>query len=232
MGENLNCVLLISGGLDSTTLLHYLVKKKPYKKVYGITFLYGQKHSREIEYAKWQMDLLGMKHHYIVDLSGIAPLLREGSVLIKGSKDIPHLDTIPIAERIQPPTYVPNRNMIFLSLASAWAESLEISDVFYSAQAQDEYGYWDCTESFVARMNQVFSLNRKHRITVHAPFLNMLKKEILELGYQLGVDYGHTWSCYRGEEKACGNCPTCIERLKAFEDIGQKDPLPYMEKIK
>ncbi len=230
MTNSKNCVLLISGGLDSVTLLHYLVRQEQYKNVFGLSFLYGQKHSREIECARWQMNFLGMEHHTIVDLSVISPLLKDGSTLIKGSPDIPQLNEIPLNERIQPPTYVPNRNMIFLSLASAWAESSGISDVFYSAQAHDEYGYWDCTESFVIRMNHVLALNRKHCITIHAPFLKMTKKDVLALGYQLGVDYAHTWSCYRGEEKACGNCPTCIERLKAFKEIGQKDPLPYLNK--
>lgn len=223
-----NCALLISGGLDSVTLLHHLVKEKHYKIVYGISFLYGQKHSREIECAKWQMNSLGMKHHHVVDLSVMASLLKNGSTLIKGGGDVPQLKDIPVSERVQPPTYVPNRNMIFLAISSAWAESLGIRDVFYSAQAQDEYGYWDCTESFVFGMNQVFALNRKHCITIHAPFLKKSKKEIIELGLRLGVDYAHTWSCYRGEEKACGNCPTCIERLNAFEAVGTKDPIPYV----
>lgn len=228
MVENKKCVLLISGGLDSVTLLHYLVKEKKYNEVYGISFLYGQKHSREIECAKWQMNILGMKHHYVLNISTISSLLKGGSVLIKGGRDVPRLVDIPVAERIQPPTYVPNRNMIFLAIGSAWAESLGIFDVFYSAQAQDEYGYWDCTEAFVKKMNDVLALNRKHSLTLHAPFLKMSKKEILEMGYRLGVDYAYTWSCYRGEKKACGECPTCIERLKAFEAIGHSDPLPYL----
>ncbi|MGC8739363.1 MAG: 7-cyano-7-deazaguanine synthase QueC [Candidatus Hydrogenedens sp.] len=228
MEHTKNCVLLISGGLDSVTLLHYLVKEESYKNVYGLSFLYGQKHSREIECAKWQMNSLSMKHHHILDLSVMAPLLKDGSALILGGKDVPQLKDIPVVERGQPPTYVPNRNMIFLAIGSAWAESLGVTDVFYSAQAQDEYGYWDCTESFVTKINQVFALNRKHCITIHAPFLKKSKKEILALGFQLGVDYAHTWSCYGGEETACGICPTCIERLNAFKAVGEKDPIPYL----
>ncbi len=227
MAENENCVLLISGGMDSVTLLHYLVKEKQYENVYGVSFLYGQKHFREIECARWQMNVLGMKYHHVLDLSVMKLLLKDGSTLIKGGQDIPRLEDIPVEERIQPPTYVPNRNMIFLAIASAWAEAIGVGDVFYSAQAHDEYGYWDCTEIFVARMNHVLELNRKHKINIHAPFLKMSKQEILELGYRLGVDYAHTWSCYRGEEKACGECPTCVERLKAFESIGRKDPIAY-----
>ncbi len=227
MAENKECVLLISGGMDSVTLLHYLVKEMKYKNVYGISFLYGQKHFREIECARWQMNILEMKYHYVLDLSEMASLLKGGSTLIQGGQDIPRLEDIPEGERLQPPTYVPNRNMMFLAIASAWAEAIGVSDVFYSAQAHDEYGYWDCTESFVERMNQVLELNRKHKINIYAPFLKISKQEILELGYRLGVDYSHTWSCYRGEEKACGECPTCVERLKAFEGIGKKDPILY-----
>ncbi len=230
MAKQKQCVLLISGGLDSVTLLHYLVKEKRYDEVYGISFIYGQKHFKEIECAKWQMKELGMEHHEVVDLSNIKILLKGGSTLIQGGEEIPRLDEIPVEERTQPPTYVPNRNMIFLSLAFAWAETLGISEVFYSAQAHDEYGYWDCTGEFVQNINQVISLNRKHRISLYAPFLKKTKKEILEIGYRLGVNYAYTWSCYRGEEVACGNCPTCIERLKAFEAIGRKDPIPYQNK--
>ncbi len=224
-----SCVLLLSGGLDSVTLLHYLMKEKGYKQVYGITFLYGQKHIKEIECATWQMDFLNMQHHQIIDLNVISPLLQAGSALIKGGKEIPRLNEIPVHERMQSPTYVPNRNMIFLSIAGAWAETIEVPEVFYSAHAEDEYGYWDCTKGFVKEMNNIFSLNRKHKITVEAPFLMLTKKEILEIGRKLEVDYSHTWSCYRGEEIACGNCPTCVERLKAFSSIGVDDPLPYQK---
>jgi len=224
-----SCVLLLSGGLDSVTLLHYLVKKRIYQQVYGLTFLYGQKHSKEVECAKWQMNFLNMQNHQIIDLNVISPLLQAGSALIRGGKEIPRLDEIPVHERLQSPTYVPNRNMIFLSIAAAWAEAMEISEVFYSAHIEDEYGYWDCTKEFVEKINNIFSLNRKHKITVEAPFLKLAKKKILEIGHKLEVDYSYTWSCYRGEEVACGNCPTCVERLKAFASIGLIDPLPYQK---
>ena len=127
----------------------------------------------------------------------------------------------------QPPTYVPNRNMMLLSTAVAYAEARGIHNVFYGAQAHDEYGYWDCTPSFIERLNHVLELNRRDVVTVHAPFVDKKKSELVPLGTELGVDFSHTWSCYRGGEIACGTCPTCVERLKAFLEAGADDPLPY-----
>jgi len=127
----------------------------------------------------------------------------------------------------QPPTYVPNRNMMLLSMAVAYAEAHRIRNVFYGAQAQDEYGYWDCTSDFVDRINGVLELNRRDRVTVHAPFVGMRKAETVRLGLRLGVDFSHTWSCYRGGERACGTCPTCVERLHAFAAVGADDPIAY-----
>jgi 7-cyano-7-deazaguanine synthase len=138
---------------------------------------------------------------------------------------VPDLDAIRREQRDQPPTYVPNRNMVLLSLAAAYAETVGAETVFYGAQAQDEIGYWDCTLEFVERLNAVLSLNRGRKITVRAPFADMRKSDVLRLGLELGVDYARTWTCYRGAEKACGTCPSCVERSKAFETVGVPDPL-------
>ncbi|HLY28050.1 MAG TPA: 7-cyano-7-deazaguanine synthase, partial [Aggregatilineales bacterium] len=127
----------------------------------------------------------------------------------------------------QPPTYVPNRNMIFLGLAVAYAESQDASDVYYGAQRHDLYGYWDTTPQFLEQLNAVYRLNRKSTLQIKAPFINDSKADLLRLGLELGVDYGKTWSCYVGQDKACGHCPTCAERLAAFREVGIKDPLPY-----
>jgi len=115
--------------------------------------------------------------------------------------------------------------MIFLSLAVAFAESRECSVVFYGAQAQDEYGYWDCTPDFVERLNAVLSLNRRAPLRIEAPLVAKDKAECVKMGLALGVDFLHTWSCYRGEERPCRVCPTCVERRKAFEAAGVPDPL-------
>lgn len=127
----------------------------------------------------------------------------------------------------QPITYVPNRNMIFLALAAAFAESLGADAVFYGAQRHDLYGYWDTTPDFLERLNHVYALNRKTPVHIRAPFVHHSKADLLRIGLDLGVDYGQTWSCYRGETLACGRCPTCAERLQAFAEVGVPDPLEY-----
>jgi len=137
-------------------------------------------------------------------------LIAGGSALTDAAIRVPDLENLSGKQRRQPPTYVPNRNMLFLSLAAAYAEARGIRDVFYGAQAQDEYGYWDCTVDFVNRINHILRLNRGKAVTVHAPFALMKKADVLKIGLELGVDYRHTWSCYRGGKKPCGTCPTCV----------------------
>jgi 7-cyano-7-deazaguanine synthase len=117
--------------------------------------------------------------------------------------------------------------MIFLALAAAFAESQGVSEIFYGAQRHDMYGYWDTTPEFLEQLNQVYGLNRKTPVEILAPFVSWSKTDIVRKGLELGVDYGRTWSCYEGLAAACGRCPTCAERLKAFEEVGVVDPLPY-----
>jgi 7-cyano-7-deazaguanine synthase len=111
--------------------------------------------------------------------------------------------------------------MVLLALAAAYAEAKGVQDVFYGAQRQDEYGYWDCSGKFVERLNDVLSLNRGKPVRVHAPFARMRKAEVLRLGLELGVDYEHTWTCYRGGAKPCGTCPSCVERDAAFREVSR-----------
>jgi 7-cyano-7-deazaguanine synthase len=217
-------VAIVSGGMDSVTLLHYLKKRKNRNPVV-LTFTYGQKHTREIESAKYQVNLLGCSVHKIVDLSLLIPAF-ESSALISDTINIPNIASV--SGDPQPPTYVPNRNMIFLAIAAAFAETLNINEIYYGAQAHDLYGYWDTTPQFLERINELLLLNRKNKIQVHAPLIQFSKSDVLRLGLELDVDYANTWSCYRGGSKACGKCPTCAERLAAFEDVGITDPLPYV----
>ncbi len=147
------------------------------------------------------------------------------SALVADGLSIP--DITQVANNPQPVTYVPNRNMIFLALAAAYAETAGAKVVYYGAQSHDMYGYWDTTADFLQRLNDLFALNRKTPIQVNAPFVNYTKTDILRRGLKLGVDYSQTWSCYKGQEKACGKCPTCAERLQAFANVGIPDPLPY-----
>lgn len=222
-----SALVLLSGGLDSTTLLHYMKKTVGYAEIDAITFYYGQKHSRELECAAWQAHAAGVRKHQQVDLSFFRELIAGVSALTDSKVELSDLTKLLPEELDQPPSYVPNRNMILLSLAVAYAEAKGIVDVFYGAQPHDRYGYWDCTPKFLARLNAVLSLNRRTAITLHAPFIAMRKSEELRLGLKLKVDYAHTWTCYRGQEKACGSCPSCVERLGAFRDLGIKDPLIY-----
>ena len=224
----MQAVVLVSGGMDSATLLYYVVQKLGYDEVYGLSYAYGQKHDREVEMAKWQCEqLVEVKDWRLIDVSVLGDLTLGASALTDRSIEVPELAALAEDELSQPPTYVPNRNMILLSLAAAYSESRGCRTVFYGAQAQDEYGYWDCTVDFLERLNHLLSLNRRHAVQIQAPFMTMRKVDELRIGQELGVDYGRTWSCYRGGEKACGNCPACVERLKAFAEFGTVDPVEY-----
>ncbi len=220
-------VILLSGGLDSTTLLHHVVHTLGRGPVHALSFHYGQRHARELDCARWQAAAAGVTEHRVIDLAFLGDLLKAGSALIAGGAEVPGLDELDEEQLAQPPTYVPNRNMVLLAMAAAYAEAQGIGDVFYGAQAQDEYGYWDCTTAFLDRINAVLALNRGQAVTIHAPFVAMKKADIIKTGFDLDVDFSHTWSCYRGGEKACGTCPTCVERFRAFRELGAEDPLPY-----
>ncbi|GMV98995.1 MAG: 7-cyano-7-deazaguanine synthase [Candidatus Hydrogenedentota bacterium] len=227
MAGSPGAVVLLSGGLDSSVLLHHAVKQLRKTPVFTLSFDYGQRHARELDCADWQAEAAGVAKHTVLDVSFLGPLVASGTTLVRGGAEVPDFETLCETDLDQPPTYVPNRNMMLLSMAAAYAEAHGVTDVYYGAQARDEYGYWDCTAEFLKRINEVLSLNRRQAITVHAPFVASLKSDAVRLGAELGVDFTHTWSCYRGGVAACGTCPTCVERLKAFADAGLTDPLQY-----
>jgi 7-cyano-7-deazaguanine synthase len=222
-------VAIVSGGLDSVTLLHHLVKEEK-RQTAVITFHYGQKHHKEVQCAIAQAQMVGCSHHLVLDLTVMQPLFA-ASALVSPAVTVPDADSV--RGNPQPITYVPNRNMIFLALAVAYAETCAAMTggstpvVYYGAQQQDIYGYWDTTPDFLERLNEVYQLNRTMPVQIRAPFVTHSKTDILRLGLALGVDYGQTWSCYEGKEVACGRCPTCVERLTAFAEVGMTDPLPY-----
>lgn len=220
-----DCVAIVSGGMDSVTLLHYLTTQMQ-RRPAVITFDYGQKHAKEIDFARWQVAELGIENHFVLDIKTMLPLFGRSALT---SAETPIPNSLDVLGDPQPPTYVPNRNMIFLALAVAYAETQQAKEVFYGAQLHDLYGYWDTTPTFLTRLNEVYSLNRRLAVQIRAPFVEKSKTEIVRLGLQLGVDFAHTWSCYEGREKACGICPTCNERLNAFEAMGMIDPVPYDE---
>lgn len=220
-----SAVVLLSGGVDSSTLLHYVVKRLGVPRVYAVTFLYGQKHHRETEAAAWQARAGGVVAHDIVDMGFFSALTPGASALTDAAVAVPRLVDLEPGARLQPPTYVPNRNMMLLSVAAAYAEARNVHDLFYGAQAQDRYGYWDCSPEFLQRINAVLALNRRMPVTLHAPFVTWRKADEIRLGLELGVDYAHTWTCYRGGLAPCGDCPSCVERQAAFQEVGQPDPL-------
>ena len=217
-------IVLLSGGLDSTTAL-YFAKSQGFDELYAITFLYGQKHDKELKSAQAVAKSVGVKEHKIVNL-----LLNQwhGCSLTDPDMDVKDGN----AERQDiPDTYVPARNMVFLSVAASWADALDITDIFIGVSEVDYSGYVDCREEFIKAMEQAVNLGtvlgaeKKQHITIHAPFMHMTKADEVKLGERLGVDFGLTWTCYRGGDNPCGTCDSCLLRAKAFAEAGVEDPL-------
>lgn len=212
-------VIIVSGGMDSVTLLHDVHSQGD--EIYAITFDYGQRHKKEIGCAKWNCDKLNIPHKIIPlsVLNEIAP-----SSLTRTDTDVPEGEYD--GENMKQ-TVVPNRNMVMLSLAASYAIGIGATKLYYGAHSGDHTIYPDCRPEFVAAMNKVLSLCDWHQIELVVPYLDGNKETILKRGYELGVDYAYTWTCYNGREKACGKCGSCDERLAAFKAIGQNDPLEY-----
>jgi 7-cyano-7-deazaguanine synthase len=211
-------VLILSGGVDSTTLL-YKMHSDGYE-VTAITFNYAQRHKKEITYAKAIAKRLDITHH-VVDLSSLACLLGDSALL--GGMQVPSCHYTKEAAK---KTVVPNRNMIMLSVAAGYAEAHEIAEVFYAAHQNDSTIYPDCRPEFVQALRPAIRLATAwHPVDLRAPFVDMSKAEIVRMGLALEVPYELTWSCYRGEERPCRTCPTCIEREEAFALNGRQDPL-------
>ncbi len=214
-------VIILSGGLDSSTMLYYY-KNKNYD-VSALTFFYGQKHNTEIECAK-NICRKTNTLHKVIDLNFMKDLLEGSNALTTDSIQVPTLQTV-IGDP-QPITYVPYRNQLMLSIALSYAETIQATMVCFGAQKHDEYtGYWDCTPRFVDAINNVSSLNRKNKIKVVAPFVEMSKSEEIILAKHCGLNFADTISCYKGTN--CGECPTCKDRIKAFCVAGEKDPIKY-----
>lgn len=219
------CVIPVSGGLDSSSILYYVKSKRPeFDEIHTVTFDYGQRHSKEINCA---IDLVldVVKSHKIIDVNFIKQLFTTSSIT---NSDIDVAKTADVLGDPQTVNYVPNRNMIMLSICTGYAESINADTVFHgSAQVDSEAGYWDGTPEFLDRMNNINSLNRRDRVNIEAPLLHMSKQEIVKLGISCGLDMSKTWTCYEGGEKACGKCTACSSRIKGFIDNKLIDPIPY-----
>jgi len=227
-----NKVVVLSGGLDSTTMLYDIVNRVGNRRVHALSFDYGQKHTIELDKASLSCKKLDVKHT-IVDMRFLGDMVSGVSALINGSGiSVPNIKDV--LGDPAPVTEVPYRNMIMCSLALAYAQSNDIDEVYLGIQAHDQYGYWDTTVPFMEAINSVSSLNRKHSIKISAPYANKSKAEEIKIGNWLELPYEDTWSCYEGPNdklEACGTCPTCSERIVAFAKFGKPDPIEYSIKI-
>jgi 7-cyano-7-deazaguanine synthase len=220
-------IVLLSGGLDSTTALA-LAKEKGYEIV-ALTFDYGQKHKRELDSAKMIAGHFKVKEHFVIPLD-LGKLLR--SSLTQKAVAIPEGRSEDEISSGIPSTYVPARNVIFLSIATSIAESRRATSIFIAVNAIDFSGYPDCTPEFIAVFQRTIDVGTKsgkegHSIRIETPLIVMSKAEIIREAVRLKVPLELTWSCYKGGKRACGKCDSCQLRLKGFAQAGFKDPLEY-----
>ena len=217
-------VVLVSGGLDSSTVLA-LALQQGYR-CYTLSFDYGQRHRSELEAAKRVSELMKVEEHKIVrlDLGTIG-----GSALTDITIDVPEQETAGI-----PVTYVPARNTVFLSIALGWAEVLEADTIFLGVNAVDYSGYPDCRPEYISSFEAMANLATRagvegNKLSIQAPLMDMTKGEIISAGTSLGVDYSQTVSCYQAsiEGLACGKCDSCRLRIEGFNQAGISDPTRY-----
>lgn len=226
----MKALVLLSGGVDSTTCLGIAVDKYGSENVLALSVSYGQKHIKEIEAARqiashYGVELLELDLSKMFEFSNC-------SLLSKSDMEIPHeeyakqleeTDGAPVS------TYVPFRNGLFLSSAAAIAVSRDCEEIYYGAHADDAAGnaYPDCSEAFNSAMGRAIYLGSGNMVKVVAPFVGKTKADVVGMGLKLKVPYELTWSCYEGRDKPCGSCGTCIDRKRAFELNGVKDPAAY-----
>lgn len=214
-------VVLLSGGLDSTTCMA-IAKSEGYD-IYPISFDYGQRHNGELECAKKVAKYFDVKEHRIIRMDNVG-----GSALTDKEIDVPDYKgdgEIPI-------TYVPARNILFLSYALGYAEVIGAEAIFIGVSAVDYSGYPDCRPEFIQAFQKVVNEGtaagvKGQLIQIEAPLIHLSKGETIKIGTKFGAPYELTTSCYRGGEKACGECDSCVLRLKGFEEAGVKDKIEY-----
>jgi 7-cyano-7-deazaguanine synthase len=230
MSRNMAAIILSSGGLDSTTCLA-IARAEGFAPLYTMTFDYGQRHRSELEAAARVAKVFGVAEHRVIRID----LRQFGHSALTSEIAVPKDRTEGAMGSGIPVTYVPARNTIFLSYALAWAEVLEVGDVFIGVNAIDYSGYPDCRPEFIEAFERMANLATKtaatgHPFRIHTPLIQMSKAQIIQRGSELGVDYSATQSCYDPDERgrACGRCDSCQLRRKGFEKAGVKDPTVYV----
>ena len=224
---NKKAVVLLSGGLDSTTVMA-IARSDGYER-YCLSFRYGQRHALELEAARRVAKALGAKEHLVMDID----LAKIGGSALTGGIEVPKGRNEGEMKGEIPVTYVPARNTIFLSHALAWAEVLGASDIFVGVNAVDYSGYPDCRPEYIEAFERMANLatkagvEGKTRVKIRTPLINMTKAEIIRKGIDLGIDYGMTHSCYdpSPEGMPCGRCDSCLLRQKGFREAGITDPV-------
>ncbi|MCI5166074.1 MAG: 7-cyano-7-deazaguanine synthase QueC [Candidatus Electrothrix sp. GM3_4] len=229
--ERKKAVILLSGGLDSTTVL--AIARSRGFQCYCLSFRYGQKQDIELQRAAAIAQNMEAAKHLVLrlDLGAIGGSALTSDIEVPKDREIAEIAEV---EQEIPVTYVPARNIIFLSHALAWAEVIGATDIFLGINAVDYSGYPDCRPDFLKAFERAANLGTKEGstgspFTLHAPLIELSKKEIIEVGNQLGVDYSKTHSCYDPvDDLACGHCDACILRLRGFAEAGLEDPAPYI----
>ena len=219
-------VVLSSGGLDSTTCMG-IAKKEGYE-IYSLSFDYGQRHKKELECAKAVANYFGAKEHIIIDFN----LRAWGGSALTEDIEVPTDRGLHDMVKEIPITYVPGRNIIFLSFATSYAEKIGAEAIFTGVNQIDYSGYPDCRKEFIESFQQTIQVGTKVGVTgnpikIITPLLFMNKKEIIQTGLNSEVDYSLTSSCYNGREKACGVCDSCKLRIQGFREAGSPDPIKY-----
>jgi 7-cyano-7-deazaguanine synthase len=234
--------VVLSGGLDSSTLLHYVHDVlEPKADIHSISFDYGQKHKKELEYAQYQAEMCSVEHR-LVDLSSITELLAaSGTSLLDPNEEVPEGHYA--AENMKS-TVVPNRNMIMASIAAGWAIANGSHALYLGVHGGDHFIYPDCRPPFIAALNaaivrgnagfgQVAAYNEDPMLIpdqfVKTPFIDKTKTDIASLAGNLMLEIDRTWSCYKGGDIHCGKCGTCVERIEALEQASVYDPTIYQE---
>lgn len=223
------CVVILSGGMDSTITMRLAVQKYGKENVSALTFFYGQKQKREIDMAKMSTNMLGVKHK-VVDASFLGEISKGFSANVDTEMEMPTIRDVLGDPR--PKTYVPNRNMILMSIAAAYAEVNNVDTVLCGLQVHDEYGYHDTTQRWVDKINDVLSENRIIKIKLTAPFSKLSKYDELNILQELDGNLmltAFTLTCYNpnAQHESCGQCPSCSERIANFAKIGASDPVSY-----